>query len=431
MPESIQVDHQDTAFYIPKYHGIDGLSDDEKTIYKNLERRYIHEGHVVHPSYLDDQPNLRQIFSAIRFDCLLDIDEQICPVFVLQFYKSFRLVHNLDETLSIACVCIFSTEWSIASLSNSNVPNPNYLPPIENAQTIRDAFFYERPPGTTRKETILSENAMSFSGNKDHSNACLAYMLYCLSIQKPFNLAYYIAKWMESVTRSDVMVLPYGMLLTRLYEHVLTSHPFAISDLQYLASHVMIHLTEGKTRRIMVKGKRPHPQTLSKSSSSPSPTPNQEENDPVDNYTLDPIVYMNQLPPIKGGESSEFKQTKGMKFEILGTFDAYVVPSAAKADSILEMEPSLPVLHASSSIKNPPRKLARTNVIDISSPLQQNNLIPITLNTTLALSITPPMTSQTPPTQPIEVSPLASQSPRILNSTKLTHRASSLFELLG
>nr|GEY02741.1 hypothetical protein [Tanacetum cinerariifolium] len=62
----------------------------------------------------------------------------------------------------------------------------------------------------------------------------------------------------------------------------------------------------------MVDGKRPHPQTPSESSSSSSHTQNQQENDPMDNYTLDPIVYMNQLPPIEGGELPEFKQTKGI-----------------------------------------------------------------------------------------------------------------------
>ncbi|GJY87880.1 hypothetical protein Tco_0502508 [Tanacetum coccineum] len=50
---------------------------------------------------------------------------------------------------------------------------------------------------------------------------------------------------------------------------------------------------------------------LSESSSSPSPTQIQEENDPVDNYTLDTIAYMNQLSPIEG-ESPESKKTKGM-----------------------------------------------------------------------------------------------------------------------
>ncbi|GJY27223.1 hypothetical protein Tco_0401949 [Tanacetum coccineum] len=67
--------------------------------------------------------------------------------------------------------------------------------------------------------------------------------------------------------------------------------------------------------------------------------------------------------------------------------------------------------NASSSTKNPPRKMARTNVNDISSnessPPQENNRIPTTRNTTLALSITRLNISQTPPNQPIEVSPLA------------------------
>ncbi|GJT66790.1 hypothetical protein Tco_1018270 [Tanacetum coccineum] len=237
-----------------------------------------------------------------------------------------------------ARVYMFSTEWSISSLPNCIDPNPTiYLPPIEDPKVVCDTIFYERPPSKTRKikmkpvvldpyqmvsfkvklhfkkwETILKENAVSLSRYKDHPNACMAYMLYCLTIHKPFNLAYYIAKRIESVTRSNVMVLPYRMLLTRLYRHVHTTYPFAISNIHYLVDHVMIPLTEGKARRIIVDGKRPHPQTYLLSSLSPSPTQNLEENDPVDNYTLDPIVFMNQLTPIEGGESMKFKQTKGM-----------------------------------------------------------------------------------------------------------------------
>ncbi|GJV85596.1 hypothetical protein Tco_1525494 [Tanacetum coccineum] len=233
---------------------------------------------------------------------------------------------------------MFSTEWSISSFPTCIDPNPTiYLPPIEDPKVARNTIFYESPPRKTHKikkkpvvldpyqmvsskvkldfkkwETILSKNVVSLSGNKDHPNACMAYMLYCLTIHKQFNLAYYIAKIMESVTRSDVMVLPYGLLLTRLYRYVHTTYPFAISDIHYLVDHVMIPLTEEKSLRIMVDGKRPHPQTPLESSSSPSPTQNQEENDLVDNYTLDSIVYMNQLPPIEGGESPEFKQTKGI-----------------------------------------------------------------------------------------------------------------------
>ncbi|GJY73564.1 hypothetical protein Tco_0477995 [Tanacetum coccineum] len=113
------------------------------------------------------------------------------------------------------------------------------------------------------------------------------------------------------------MTLPYGMLLTQLFEHVRTNHPYTFSNELYLVDHVMIPLPDKRVYRFKDKGKRPRLPTLTppdtKSSKSPSPTPHQNvENDLVDNYTLDPIPYMNQLLPIKGGESSEFKQTKGM-----------------------------------------------------------------------------------------------------------------------
>nr|GEW24698.1 hypothetical protein [Tanacetum cinerariifolium] len=117
---------------------------------------------------------------------------------------------------------------------------------------------------------------------------------------------------MESVTKSNVMALLYGMLLTRLFKHVRVSHYYDITDLHDLVDHVMIPFTEGRAIRIMPEGKRHHPQTPMESSESQSPNQNQEENNLVNNYTLDLIVYIDQLLPIEGGESLEFKQTKGM-----------------------------------------------------------------------------------------------------------------------
>ncbi|GJR71078.1 hypothetical protein Tco_0083443 [Tanacetum coccineum] len=166
-------------------------------------------------------------------------------------------------------------------------------------------------------EIILSENVVSLTGNKDHPNACLCYMLYCLTIGKHFNLAYYIANRMVSVTKSADMTLPYGMLLTRLFEHLRVNHPYSFSNELYLVDYVMIPLSEKRVFRFKDKGKRPRLPTLtpsnSDSSDSPSPTSHQGvKNDPVNNYTLDPIPNMKQLPPIEGGESPEFKQTKGL-----------------------------------------------------------------------------------------------------------------------
>nr|GEX65631.1 pentatricopeptide repeat-containing protein [Tanacetum cinerariifolium] len=111
-------------------------------------------------------------------------------------------------------VCVFTPDWPISSLPNGFDSNPDiYPPPYDDLLLICDTLFFERPLGKTRKETILNENVISLTGNKDHPNACLCYMLYCLTIGKPLNLAYYIAKRMESVTKSDIMALPYGMFM--------------------------------------------------------------------------------------------------------------------------------------------------------------------------------------------------------------------------
>ncbi|GKA29219.1 hypothetical protein Tco_0715464 [Tanacetum coccineum] len=282
MPKAIHRDHQDTAFYIPKHHQTEGLSDADRAIFKNLERRFFHEGRVVHSSYLDDS-NIRQVFSAINFDCLLNIDEQICPLNI----EIVLPLHRFAQILCVPCegACMYTVDWSIASLPKSIDPNPVYHTPLDDPILVRDAIFYERPSPNRdpfqmelgemkldfRKwETILSENVISLMGNKDHLNACIVYMLYYLATQKPFNLAYYIAKRMVGVIKNDVMVLPYVLLLTHLYRHVSTVQPCPLTNGHFLTPHVMVPLTKGRVKRFLVDGKRPHPQTSSSSSSSHS-----------------------------------------------------------------------------------------------------------------------------------------------------------------
>ncbi|GJU66766.1 hypothetical protein Tco_1253025, partial [Tanacetum coccineum] len=104
MPSSRDVDHHNTAHYIPMYHRIGGFTSHEREIYKSLVNRLFHEGRVVLPDFLESEPNLRTTFAAIGFDCLLNVNEQIYPIFVLQFYKSVRLIRNLNGTLCIGFV---------------------------------------------------------------------------------------------------------------------------------------------------------------------------------------------------------------------------------------------------------------------------------------------------------------------------------------
>ncbi|GKE97235.1 hypothetical protein Tco_1582090, partial [Tanacetum coccineum] len=50
-------------------------------------------------------------------------------------------------------------------------------------------------------EEIIRENVFCLGGNRDHVPTCLCYMLYCVANSKKFNLAYFMAKRMELVTK--------------------------------------------------------------------------------------------------------------------------------------------------------------------------------------------------------------------------------------
>ena len=93
MPLATFYDHKDTLKYLPKHHKTKGLSTEQVKIFKALEKRYVHEGRTIDPSFLEGT-NIRQELAAIQFDCLLDIDEQICPRFILEFYASVVLSSN-------------------------------------------------------------------------------------------------------------------------------------------------------------------------------------------------------------------------------------------------------------------------------------------------------------------------------------------------
>ncbi|GJZ74789.1 hypothetical protein Tco_0639254 [Tanacetum coccineum] len=67
---------------------------------------------------------------------------------------------------------------------------------------------------------IIPENANFLGGHRDHVSACLCHMLYCIETSTPYNLAFFILKRMEKTRNKPKKLLPYGMLLTRLFKHV-------------------------------------------------------------------------------------------------------------------------------------------------------------------------------------------------------------------
>ncbi|GJY41397.1 hypothetical protein Tco_0428667 [Tanacetum coccineum] len=168
----------------------------------------------------------------------------------------------MNYLLGFQLIWVYTSEWAI-SIAYTNGIDSNldiYPPPHEDPLLIRDALFY---PNTSW---------IDFARNG------------------------------KCKTEVD-MTLPYRMLLTRLFEHVRVTHPYAVSDDHYLVDHVMISLSERRVFRIMPSEKRPRlptPTPSESSKSTSSSTHQEEENDHVNNFTLDPIPYIDQLLPVEG-----------------------------------------------------------------------------------------------------------------------------------
>ncbi|PWA95795.1 Ribosomal protein L7Ae/L30e/S12e/Gadd45 [Artemisia annua] len=113
-------------------------------------------------------------------------------------------------------------------------------------------------PDLKNWELLLRENVLSLAGNRDHVPASLAHMLFCLSNEEPYNLVYYMAKRMANVHGLSDKLMPYGMLLTRLFHWVMTQFPHLLSDDYVLVNPVMKPLggPQRRTKQRSDKGQK-------------------------------------------------------------------------------------------------------------------------------------------------------------------------------
>ncbi|GKA50530.1 hypothetical protein Tco_0743603 [Tanacetum coccineum] len=304
---------------------------------KNLESRCIHEGRVVFQDF-DDLVYVESIFSHIGFDCLLKINEQICPRFILKFYSQYRVNYTLEGQMLIEFViqnqffsftlegfgqilgiptngaCSFTDKWSLDDLQYSVPMNGPYQtnPPCPDEIKIYVQEEREDPVTRTRHKNvvlveeneiltreivtvmkswveIIQENVFCLGGNRDHVLVCLCHMLYCIARSKRYNLAYFISKHMELVTKQPRLIMPYGMLLTRLFKHVMTISHRVLDDYYDLHDRVMYPLTaqqERKTRKDYGTKRGYHSTSSSSAFSQPSSSHlNNDDNDGNDEGT--------------------------------------------------------------------------------------------------------------------------------------------------
>ncbi|GJU73306.1 hypothetical protein Tco_1264711 [Tanacetum coccineum] len=149
---------------------------------------------------------------------------------------------------------------------------------------------------------IIHENAICLGGHRDHVSACLCHMLYCIETSTPYNLAFFILKRMEKTRNKPKELLPYGMLLTRLFKHVVSISPELAFD-HYLshdrAMHPLAPHYERKTRADQGK-KRPRESNASSSSTT--------QNHPSSSLPLEAIVDENDDESFHSNSSSSPSQ---------------------------------------------------------------------------------------------------------------------------
>nr|GEV51098.1 retrovirus-related Pol polyprotein from transposon TNT 1-94 [Tanacetum cinerariifolium] len=80
IPSEYQQDYKKTRAYALKIYNDPNMSDTLRDIFRTLESRYVHEGRTINLSFYNDLTHDSVAkFTTIGFDCLLSLDEQICP----------------------------------------------------------------------------------------------------------------------------------------------------------------------------------------------------------------------------------------------------------------------------------------------------------------------------------------------------------------
>ncbi|GJT20505.1 hypothetical protein Tco_0890442 [Tanacetum coccineum] len=265
------------------------MSDSLRDIYKALESRYVHEGRTINPSFYND------LSDDSGLDELEKTLEQIKP------YNS-RLP-ALDDIRNL--IYRRTVHENIDKEGNTIYKLPNQIETSE-------LFDHLRP-----YELVIRENIYSAIGNRDHTQAVIALMLYCLENRQPFNLAYFIVRRMYFF-RDRRDKLPYGMILTRLFENLKANMVQGSLDERYkLVPRKMSSLKAKqpkkpppKRTRNVGKSKRTQLTTSSSTESPPS------DNGDLPSTKLSPRSYHRALKD-DPNMSKEQKETRGM-FKNLG-----------------------------------------------------------------------------------------------------------------
>ncbi|GJV87133.1 hypothetical protein Tco_1074782 [Tanacetum coccineum] len=253
--------------------------------------------------------HIRAKFESIGFDCLLNMNEEIVPRFVLEFYSQLNFDYNTNGHFVVNFV-IQSKSFSLTLEEFGQILKI----PFKGHASYTDMWLLDylslcapskgryktTPPSPNVIKSLIQipRQGQATRGHRDHVSACLCHMLYCIESSTPYNLAFFILKRMEKIQNKPKELLPYGILLTRLFKHVVSVFPELAID-HYLSHDRVMHTLapyyERKTRSNHGK-KRPHESNASSSSTT--------KNHPSSSRPLDAIVEENNKESFRSNYSS-------------------------------------------------------------------------------------------------------------------------------
>ncbi|GKD45961.1 hypothetical protein Tco_1270606 [Tanacetum coccineum] len=185
--------------------------------------------------------------------------------------------------------------WSLDHLSVSVPCKGRYKTKPPSPRVIKSIIQVPRPGQETRTK---NKKTIFVGGHRDHVSACLCHMLYCIETSTHYNLAFFILKRMEKTRNKPKELLPYGMLLTRLFKHVVCISP-ELAFNSYLsqdqAMHPLALHNERKTQAD--RGKRRHRETNASSFST-------TQNPPSSSLLIDAMVNENDDESFHSNSSS-------------------------------------------------------------------------------------------------------------------------------
>ncbi|GJR74767.1 hypothetical protein Tco_0087132 [Tanacetum coccineum] len=193
------------------------------------------------------------------------IQHEFITLSLAQFGQILKIPYNGQA--------VFTNEWDLASLAYSQEtegPYHTYLPTFDDIhrfvqiehvdlnRTIKSQSVVLTPNQILTKglrqdmrrwEELIRENVFGLGGNRDHLPACLAHMLYCIISEEQYNLAYFFAKRIECSRSNPTANLPYGMLLTLLYRHIMENYPYLDNGIYNVVDRVMRPIALKQTRK--------------------------------------------------------------------------------------------------------------------------------------------------------------------------------------